>query len=255
MRIILIISSLFLFSCTELAGGVILDGPVSINMNNARSGAPASTPAFVFETLLDNAWPALVIRNNSPGNSAQTQIFMERYDNSSPSPLLMIWQMAFDINDNQGWKGLYNIEAIDPVLGVISTPISLARSGEVGIGASPQLGSALAVNGAMRSSGAATALNFIGIAAAPSISACGTSPAVNSASTNNGGNFATGSGSPTSCSITFQTPFPNNAFCTLTPSTVPPSIYYVSAQNRFGLTLNLGAGASNSGFNYSCTGS
>ncbi len=311
------------------SAGTAINGPVSVNMNGASAPVSPSTPASVFETTVDGPWAGMVLRNNSPGNAAQTQIFLERYDNSSPSPLLMIWQMAFDINDNQGWKGLYNIEAIDPLVGVIATPLSLARTGQVGIGQSPQAGTELAINGSLRTSnvagaassgqiqfgsgsnfivgdssnhaigfypqslpvlyitpnaifpgstlafplgtpayrfsglysasadilGTATALNFVGVAAGPTLSSCGTNPSTNGTSTNNGGNFFTGGGSPTSCTLAFQTPFPISAFCAVTPSTTFAGSYSMSAQNRFGFTLSLSTGATTTGFNYVCAGS
>jgi hypothetical protein len=92
----------------------------------------------------------------------------------------------------------------------------------------------------------------------PSATSCGTSPSIASGSNAQGGQFTLGTGTPTACTITFATPFPNNSYCTLTPASSGGAAisggYYISAESATAFTLTLGTGTSSLVFNYSCTG-
>ncbi len=92
---------------------------------------------------------------------------------------------------------------------------------------------------------------------APAISSCGTgSPAVAAGSSNQGGQFTTGTGTPTACTMTFANAFPTKAFCSVTPANaaaVAVSVY-VSASSASAFTITLGSGTSTAAYNYSCNG-
>lgn len=109
----------------------------------------SSVPAAWLKTNLRGAWPGLIIENTARDLAAQTQVFWKRWD-ATGKPL--VWQIALDTDNNSGWKGLFNIEAIDiNGAGVIATPISMARTGEVGIGTGvPRRGQQLTVGGDTR---------------------------------------------------------------------------------------------------------
>lgn len=92
----------------------------------------------------------------------------------------------------------------------------------------------------------------------PTISSCGTSPAMSSGSTNSNGQFTIGTGTPAACTVTFSTAWPNNAFCTVSPANSAAAAitggYYISASSKTGFTLMLGTGTSSAVFNYLCSG-
>lgn len=106
----------------------------------------SSVPAMWLKTSLGAAWPGLLIENTKHDAAGQVQIFWKRWD-ASGNPL--VWQAALDVDNNGGFKGLFNIEAVDITgPGVICTPFSAARSGEVGIGTGvPVSGQQLTVGG------------------------------------------------------------------------------------------------------------
>jgi hypothetical protein len=93
----------------------------------------------------------------------------------------------------------------------------------------------------------------------PTLSSCGTSPSINSASNNNAGYFTMGTGGPTSCTLTWATPYPTWAFCTFTPGPAAyTGTFYVSTlptASKTAVTLTLGTGNSSGSFYYSCNGS
>ncbi|MCC3246666.1 hypothetical protein LG047_15300 [Methylocystis sp. WRRC1] len=92
-------------------------------------------------------------------------------------------------------------------------------------------------------------------AALPSLSTCGTSPAVTAGSSNNGGSFTLGTGSPTACTVTFNSAYANTAFCTVTPrSSLGAVTYYISSQSKTAFTVTLSAGTDSAQFNYTCFG-
>jgi hypothetical protein len=91
-------------------------------------------------------------------------------------------------------------------------------------------------------------------ASAPTASACGTSPTVDSGSSSNFGKVTLGTGSPTACTLTFVTAFPTNAYCSVTPVSNYTGTYYISAQSRTAFTITLGTGTSNAVFQYTCGG-
>jgi|SRR5579884_1958445 len=109
----------------------------------------SSAPAAWFKTDLQGAWPGLLVENTARGTNAQTQVFWKRWD-AQGNPL--VWQINVDVDDNRGFKGLFNMEAVDIIAKtVLATPISMARTGEVGIGTgTPVAGQQLTVGGDTR---------------------------------------------------------------------------------------------------------
>ena len=120
----------------------------------------SSVPASWLKTSLAGAWPGQLIENTADDAAAQTQFFMVKKTSDHKRNA---WQLAFDVWSNCGVDGLFNIEAVNletsPV-GVISTPFSATRAGEVGIGGCPVSGVELAVRG----SGRIRAYNYQGSA-------------------------------------------------------------------------------------------
>lgn len=89
----------------------------------------------------------------------------------------------------------------------------------------------------------------------PTISSCGTSPpTAGVGSSNAGGSFTLGTGTPTACTVTFATPYTSNAYCSVTPAFNYTGTYYLSSQSNAGFTLALSAGTSSVVFNYNCQG-
>lgn len=96
---------------------------------------------------------------------------------------------------------------------------------------------------------------FISTSGVPTLSACGTSPGIDSNSNNSGGTFTTGTGAPTACTVTFATPYPTAAFCTVTPNNtaaVGTTVRVASSNNGF--TITLGAGTDGAQYYYTCSG-
>lgn len=111
--------------------------------------------------------------------------------------------------------------------------------------------SALTVN----SNGVNSSTRFIVTANLPTISACGTTPpAATAGSSNNAGQFTLGTGTPTACTVTFNSAYPTYAYCTVSPASNYTGTYYISAQSRTAFTVTLGTGTSSAVFNYTCFG-
>jgi hypothetical protein len=93
-------------------------------------------------------------------------------------------------------------------------------------------------------------------ASKPVVSSCGSSvPAVTTFSKNFSGQITLGGGTPTACTATFFTAFPNAAFCTVTPvSDLGAGVRYWLTQSASAFIVNLSAGVSGAVFNYNCGG-
>ena len=90
-------------------------------------------------------------------------------------------------------------------------------------------------------------------AASPSLSTCGTSPTVATGSSNNAGQFTTGSATGTACTITFANAYPNYAFCTVSPaSATAGNLFYISASSKTSFTVT--TTVSSQTYNYICIG-
>lgn len=90
-------------------------------------------------------------------------------------------------------------------------------------------------------------------AAAPTLSSCGTSPVIAAGSSNNNGQFTTGSATGTACTITFATAFPTYAYCTVSrASATAGSTFYISASSRTAFTVT--TTVSSQTYNYTCMG-
>lgn len=96
-------------------------------------------------------------------------------------------------------------------------------------------------------------LGFIGSSAAPTLSTCGTSPAIDANSTNAGGAITLGTGSPTSCTVTYATAYPTNAWPTVTPEG-NYGAFWVSGISKTGFTINLASSAAGAKFTYTASG-
>lgn len=95
---------------------------------------------------------------------------------------------------------------------------------------------------------------LLSTAAAPTASLCGTSPTVDSGSSRNAGKFTIGSGS-TTCTLSFATAFPTNAYCTVTPAAQPAAVAnipYISAQTNALFTIS--GGTASTTYYYTCGG-
>lgn len=98
--------------------------------------------------------------------------------------------------------------------------------------------------------------NIYNTSGAPTPSSCGTTPAVTAGSSNSGGQFTTGTGTPSACTLTFANAYATTAFCTVTPANAAAvgTTVYVSSSLRTAFTVTLGAGTDSAAYNYSCTG-
>lgn len=90
----------------------------------------------------------------------------------------------------------------------------------------------------------------------PAVSTCGTSPAVAANSTDAAGNFTTGTGNPTTCTITFNTGYSTGAFCSIFPanSAAVTAGAYISASSKMAFTI-ITSNTNNQSYNYTCQGS
>jgi hypothetical protein len=88
----------------------------------------------------------------------------------------------------------------------------------------------------------------------PALTSCGTSPSVTTGSVANMGQITFGTGTPTSCTLTFPVAFDSSAFCTATPASAYTGTYYFSTSSATGFTLTLGTGTNSVVFNYICFG-
>lgn len=87
----------------------------------------------------------------------------------------------------------------------------------------------------------------------PSVSSCGTSPSMDPNSTDFAGTINTGSASPTACTLTFSTPFPNTPVCVVSDD-LQTSEPAVTARSASAITLTLGASLSSGHIFYICVG-
>lgn len=103
-------------------------------------------------------------------------------------------------------------------------------------------------------------VGVFGSTAAPVLSSCGGgSPTPTAGSNSRSGSFTTGSGSPTACTVTFASAYPNQAFCSISPANSAANGIsggtYISAQSKSAFTVTLGTGTSSAEYNYTCYGS
>jgi len=126
-------------------------------------------------------------------------------------------------------------------------------------------GTTLTFVSAVANSGASSdTINFVRQQAAgivqdviPVISSCGGgTPSIATGSNNIAGQFTMGTGSPTACTITFSHPYPNHAFCTVTPASSGGAAItggdYLSTMSASSFTWTLGTGTSSLVFDYTC---
>jgi hypothetical protein len=91
---------------------------------------------------------------------------------------------------------------------------------------------------------------------APKVSACGGGARLAEHSSNGGGQFTTGAGSPASCTINFALAWPNAAFCTISPANNAAANLssFVSMSSSGGFSVTMSRGVSSAAFNYTCQG-
>ena len=102
-----------------------------------------------------------------------------------------------------------------------------------------------------------TAGTVYGQASLPAISSCGGSPpAASAGSNNNQGQFTTGTGAPTACTVTFAVGFPSTASCTISPANAAAGLggAYISSQSNSAFTVTMTTGETSAKFNYTCGG-
>lgn len=114
-----------------------------------------------------------------------------------------------------------------------------------------------AVNPANAASNNATTGSAINTAqtTAPSLTSCGTSPAVSTTCTDTDCTITTGSGSPTACTVTFTAAHKNAAGTAVTPNCVVTSnsgtgVWYVSAASSTAVTFT--GSATSTGLTFVC---
>lgn len=103
-------------------------------------------------------------------------------------------------------------------------------------------------------SGDVSAPHFKSNVANPAASTCGTSPTIDTGSSNHGGKITFGSAT-TACTLTFASAFPTNAYCTVTPMAQPAAVAnipYISAQSRTAFTIS--GGTASAVYQYNCQG-
>ncbi len=103
---------------------------------------------------------------------------------------------------------------------------------------------------------ARTTKAFLNSSGVPTISACGTTPpAATAGSNNNGGQFTTGTATPTACTVTFANAYPTTAWCTISPASANAAVagVYISAQSASAFTITQPA-LSSTKYNYTCMG-
>lgn len=94
----------------------------------------------------------------------------------------------------------------------------------------------------------------------PTLTTCGTNPAVTARSNSSGGEITLGTGSPTACTLTWATAsnYTNDTWCTFTAgSSATAAIsggWYVSAHSATAVTLTIGAATDGAVFEYTCFG-
>ena len=136
----------------------------------------------------------------------------------------------------------------------VSSTYSQALQVAGGVGVS----GALNIGGALYASGSVTAKNLQAAAAAPTLSACGTSPSAASGSGNSGGQFTLGTGTVTACQVAFATLYSSAAYCSVTPASSYTGTYYLGPisgdPHQRGFVLILSTSAPGASFNYRCTG-
>ena len=102
------------------------------------------------------------------------------------------------------------------------------------------------------------AVYFVNSSGFPALNPCGSSPVIDSNSTNQSGTLTTGTGTPTVCTLTFTTAYPTAAQCSITPANAAANGVsggtYISSQNSAGFTITLGTGTSSAAYNYVCFG-
>lgn len=87
-------------------------------------------------------------------------------------------------------------------------------------------------------------------ATSPALSLCGTNPAIATGSSDFAGVVTLGTGSPTACTVTFQSAFANTPACSVT--SLGNATTYISAQSASAFTVT--GSATFTGFNYVCVG-
>ena len=125
---------------------------------------------------------------------------------------------------------------------------------------SPTVAASLSRAGALTAaSDISTPTHLLNTSGVPTLSSCGSTlnGTVATGSTNASGNITFGTITPTACTITFATAYPNYAFCTISAASAvaiaATTLPYISAQSKSAFTITIAAGAAPS-FNYNCVG-
>ncbi len=241
------------FNCAALLGAGRFTGNVGIVATNPQNllvvgaGGSAATPRQALEILnsgygnpsADNAYSngdKFIMWNGTAGGSS--------IKNAMGNDAFGLYLQASGYSSSHigFWTG--STSGAAP-----AERVHIDSAGNTGIGTSTPA-YPLDVAGSIRTTQA-----VLNSSAAPTISACGTSPpAAAAGSNNNSGQLTLGTGSPTACTVTFANAFPSHAFCTLTAASSYTGSFYISSQTNAAFTVTLGTGTSSVKFNYTCGG-
>jgi|GEM_PF-6504757 len=134
------------------------------------------------------------------------------------------------------WRTPFALAADD---GSPAQALYVNSTGNVGVGTTAP-SATLEVAGHLASSGGT-----------PGIGSCGTSPSISGTDTR--GQLQFGTGSPTSCTITFAAAYSTAPYCVVSAyQSNPGAIYWLSSVSTTGFIVNLATGNSNQRFHYFC---
>lgn len=224
-----------------LSGGTEINGDLVVANLGATTRATTISGAGTMSARYDNAGVSLpyVAQNFGITSTAQGTGILAALGQSSPGVTAgrLYWQTTANFSSGPNQSVTAQLECIQG--GVLSNCLA----------ASTTLLSAPGAVLATTQLRAATAL--------PAISACGTSPpAAAAGSSNNSGQFTTGTGTPSACTVTFANAFPSNAFCTVVPANGAAGgiTVRISSSSAAAFSVTLSSGTDSAAYNYQCIG-
>lgn len=141
-----------------------------------------------------------------------------------------------------------------------SAVTGISNSTAIGANSAPTKSNQVMLGGSavteVSSYGSYVGKTYLSNSAAPTLTSCGTSPSIDSDSTDSAGSFTLGTGGPAGCTVVFSANYPTAAFCTVSPAnaTAIGTTMYISSQTISGFIIVLGAGTSGAKFQYTCMG-
>jgi len=223
-----------IFKLTSNGGDVVVDQWANLSSPSAFFSKNAT-----FQGTADagNGWNRLLIGSNVVYNQAA-----DYYDLSTGAAFD---RAAIEFVNGGGIRFItdFGDRSGAPTLNEASfgalTKMVIQPSGYVGIGTTTP-SAILDVAGHIGSSGST-----------PSIGSCGTSPSI--VGTDTRGEITTGTGSPTSCTLSFATAYSSSPFCVVTPvGSNPNTQFWISAKSTAAITITFAASLNSQKFNYFC---